>query len=144
MNLLKPERLDLDPNSPTAAKELKYWLRTFNNFIAECGNGAPDKYRTIINLITHNVFDYVEDCVDFDSVVKTVYKDIKTPNEIFARHLLANRRQQSGESLDEFLQQLRKLSKDCNLKDVTADQYREELVRDSFINGLSLPLIRQR
>ena len=45
---------------------------------------------------------------------------------------------------DEFLQQLRKLSKDCNLKDVTADQYREELVRDSFINGLSLPLIRQR
>ena len=27
---------------------------------------------------------------------------------------------------------------------MTADQYREELVRDSFINGLSLPLIRQR
>ena len=145
MNLLKPERLDLDSNSPTAAKEWKYWLRTFNNFIAECGNGAPDKYRTIINLITHNVFDYVEDCVDFDSVVKTLQNlYIKTPNEIFARHLLANRRQQSGESLDEFLQQLRKLSIDCNLKDVTAEQYREELVRDSFINGLSFPLIRQR
>ena len=122
MNLLKPERLDLDPNSPTAAKEWKYWLRTFNNFIAECGNGAPDKYRTIINLITHNVFDYVEDCVDFDSVVKTLQNlYIKTPNEIFARHLLANRRQQSGESLDEFLQQLCKLSKDCNLNDVTAE-----------------------
>ena len=27
---------------------------------------------------------------------------------------------------------------------MTADQYREELVRDSFINGLSLPSIRQR
>ena len=95
--------------------------------------------------MTHNVLDYVEDCVDFDSVVKTLQNlYIKTPNEIFARHLLANRRQQSGESLDEFLQQLRKLSKDCNLKDVTADQYREELVRDSFINGLSLPPIRQR
>ena len=145
MNLLKPERLDLDPNSPTAAKVWKYWLRTFNNFIAECGNGAPDKYRTIINLMTHNVFDYVEDCVAFYSVVKTVQNlYIKTPNEIFARHLLANRRQQSGESLDAFHQQLRKLSKACNLKDVTADQYREELVRDSFINGLSLPPIRQR
>ena len=69
MNLLKPEQIDLDPNSPIAAKEWKYWLRTFNNFIAECGNVAPDKYRTIINLMTHNVFDYVEDCVDFD------YKD---------------------------------------------------------------------
>ena len=66
MNLHKPKQLDLDFNSPTAAKEWKYWLRTINNCIAECGNGALDKYRTIIN---HNVFDYVEDGVDFDSVV---------------------------------------------------------------------------
>ena len=129
MNLLKPERLDLDANSPTTAKEWKYWLRTFNNIIAECGNGAPYNYRTIINLMTHNVFDYVEDCVDFDSFVKTLQNMyIKTPNKIFAGQLLANRRQQSDESVDEFLQHLRKLSKDCNLKDVTADQYREGLV----------------
>jgi hypothetical protein len=58
--------------------------------------------------------------------------------------LLATRRQKSGETLTEFLQELRKLSKDCNLKNVTAEQYREELVRDSFINGLLSPLIRQR
>ena len=70
--------------------------------------------------------------------------DVKTPNEIFARHLLATRRQQSGESLDEFLLELRKLRKDCNLKAVSAEQYKEELVRDSFISGLSSPLIRQR
>ena len=83
--------------------------------------------------------------MDFGYVVKTLQNMyIKTPNEIFARHLLANRRQQSGESIDEFLQQLRKLSKDYNLKDVTADQYREQLVHASFINGLSLPPIRQR
>ena len=63
--------------------------------------------------MTHNVFDYIEDCVDFDSVVKTIQnRYIKTPNEIFACHLPANRRQQSGESLDEVIQQLRK---DCNL-----------------------------
>ena len=40
MNLLKPERLDLDTSSPTADKEWKYWLRTFNNFLAECGNDS--------------------------------------------------------------------------------------------------------
>ena len=69
---------------------------------------------------------------------------MKTPNEIFACHLLVTRRQQSGESLDEFLVGHRRLSKDCNLKAVSAVQYKEELVRDSFINGLSSPLIRQR
>ena len=83
MNILKTELLDLDPNSPTAAKERKYWLRTFNNLIAECGNGAQDKYQTIINLMTHNVFDYVEDCVDFDSVVKILQNlYIKTSNDL--------------------------------------------------------------
>ena len=63
---------------------------------------------------------------------------------MFARHLLANGRKQSGESLDQFLLQLRKLSNAWNLKDVTANQYRGELVRYSFINGLSLPLNRER
>ena len=68
---------------------------------------------------------------------------IKSPNEIFACHLLATRRQQPGESLDEFHQSLRKLSKDCNLKAVSAEQYREELLRDSFINRLYSSVIRQ-
>ncbi len=143
--LLKPERLDVDPNSPTAAKEWKYWHRTFTNFIDECGTDAPDKYRTIKNFMSHTVFDYVEDCSDYDAVVSTLQKlYVKSPNEIFARHLLATRRQQSGESLDAYLQQLHKLSKDCNLKPVSAEQYKEQLVRDSFINGLLSPLIRQR
>ena len=46
--------------------------------------------------------------------------------------------------LSEFLQDLRRLSKDCNFKNVSAEHYREELVRDSFINGLLSPLIHQR
>ena len=58
--------------------------------------------------------------------------------------MLATRRQKPGETLTEFLQDLRKLSKNCNFKNVTAEQYREELIRDSFINGLLSPSIRQR
>ena len=143
--LLKPARLDLDPSSPSAAKEWKHWHRTFNNFIEECGERAPNKFRTLVNYVSHNVYDYIEDCADYDSAIETLTRlYIKTPNEIFARHLLATRRQKPGETLTEFLQELRKLSKDCNLKNVTAEQYREELVRDSFINGIASPLIRQR
>ncbi|XP_041364204.1 uncharacterized protein LOC121379622 [Gigantopelta aegis] len=143
--LLKPARLDLDPNSPTAAKEWKHWHRTFTNFIDECGDHAPNKYRTLINYVSHNVYEYIEDCNDYDTAITTLTNlYIKPPNEIFARHLLATRRQQSGETLSEFLQELRKLSRDCNLKPVNAEQYREELIRDAFINGISSPLIRQR
>ena len=68
---------------------------------------------------------------------------MKTPNVIFARHLLASRRQQSGETLSEFLRELHKFSKDCNIRAVSAEEYREELIRDTFINGIASSFIRQ-
>eukprot|EP00794_Sanderia_malayensis_P010294 gene10294-11355_t len=133
--LLKPARLDLDPNSPTASKEWKHWHRTFTNFIAECGERAPDEYRTLINYVSHNVYEFIEDRADYDSTILALERVfVKTPSEIFARHLLATRRQKPGETLSEFLQELHRLSKDCNLKSVTAEQYREELA-----NALDLP-----
>ena len=36
------------------------------------------------------------------------------------------------------------MSKHCGLRDVTAEKYRNELVRDAFINGIASHSIRQR
>lgn len=137
--LLKPQRLDLDPNSPAAAKNWKHWLRILNNFFDECGNDAPDKLKTLISFVSSDVYDYIEECTTYDSAIDVLSKlFVKTPNVIFSRHLLATRKQKPGESLDEFLQELQRLSKDCAFKAVTADQYRQEVIRESFINGLVL------
>ena len=142
--LLKPERLNLDPQSPNAAKDWKYWFKTFENFIIMCGTDAPDKHLSLINLISSDVYEYVEDCTDYDSVKNTLEKlYVKSPNEVFARHLLATRHQQCSETLDVFFQNIRKLSKDCKFKAVSAEQYRDEMLRDAFINGLLSPEIRQ-
>ncbi|XP_066980104.1 uncharacterized protein [Macrobrachium rosenbergii] len=143
--LLKPCRLDTDPSSPTAAKEWKHWHRTFQNFIEESGEAAPNKLRALVNCVSPSVYELIEDCVTYEgAVAKLESVFVKLPNEIFARHVLATRRQQSGESLDEFLIELHKLSKDCNFKAATAEQYREEMVRDAFINGIASAFIRQR
>ena len=56
----------------------------------------------------------------------------------------ATRKQQPGETLDDFYQSLHILSKDCGLRNVTAEEYRNKLVQDAFINGLSSQSIRQR
>ena len=40
--------------------------------------------------------------------------------------------------------QLEKLSKECECKDVSAEDYRLELMRDAFIAGMTSVLIRQR
>ena len=142
---LKPLRLDLDPNSLDAAKQWKHWKRTFDNFIKECGDTAPDRFCSIVNFISAEVFDYVEECTTYDAVIETLERlYVKTPNKIFAHHDLATRKQQPGESLDKFLGELKKLSKHCGFTAVTAEAYRAEMIRDSFINGLTSNYIRQR
>ncbi|XP_068234199.1 uncharacterized protein [Palaemon carinicauda] len=142
--LWKPARLDLDPSLPSAAKEWRHWRKMFSNFIQECGERAPNKLRRLVNYVSHNVYEYIEECVDYDTAISTLGKlYVMAPNEIFTRHLLATRQQKAGETLDEFLRELRKLGKDYNLKSVSAEQYREELIRDAFINGLASPMIRQ-
>eukprot|EP00795_Rhopilema_esculentum_P015971 gene15971-7303_t len=87
---LQPSRLDVDPNAPNAAKQWKHWKRIFNNFITECEETATDIFRSIINFISADVFDYVKECTTYDAVVTTLEKlYVKTPNNIFARHELA-------------------------------------------------------
>ncbi|XP_042210340.1 uncharacterized protein LOC121858194 [Homarus americanus] len=106
---------------------------------------APDKLATLCSFVSPSVYEYIADCVTYDAAI-LVLQDlyIKPKNEVFSRHLLATRRQHSGESLDEYLQELRRVSKDCNFKVVTATANRDEYIRDAFINGLLSSMIRQR
>ena len=59
---------------------------------------------------------------------------VKPTNEIYARHILATKHQQPAETLDVYLQSLKKLNKDCNYQG-TSILYREESIRDAFITG---------
>ena len=78
--LLKPSRLDLDPNSPTAAKQWKHWHRTFTNFIEDCGR-APTKFRTLIDHVSHNIFKYIEYCPDYEAAIEMLTRlFVKPPN----------------------------------------------------------------
>ena len=83
--LMKPERLDLDPSAHNAAKEWRHWRRTFGNFIIECDiDPVSNKHRIITNLISANVYEHVEGCTDFQSVIDTLDNlFVKSPNVIF-------------------------------------------------------------
>ncbi|XP_076822232.1 uncharacterized protein LOC143468748 [Clavelina lepadiformis] len=148
---VKPAKLEVDINCETASKLWKHWKSTFDNFLAELAqeqiSTAPpiNKLQILTNFVSAEIFEFIEDCNTYDSAVE-ILQDllVKKPNEIFARQLLATRKQQPSESPTQFMQTLQILSKNCQCKDVTAEQYRKELRRDAFINGLSSPSIRQR
>ena len=147
---MRPQRLSLDPNSPSAGKEWKHWIRTFENYLASFPERAEDeipvnKLHLLINSVAYDVYDFIEECVTYESAIRVLENlYVKTPNEIFARHLLATARQAPGQSLNDFVQKLQGLGKDCNFRPVTAQVYREEMVRDAFINGITSSSIRQR
>ena len=142
---LRPERLDVDPNSANATKNWKHWKATFENFLNSFATPPTDKLSVLINYVSPNVFEIIAECEDYDAAIKTLKETYEKPvNEIFARHLLATYRQEPSQSLDDFLQKLKSLAKDCDFKAVTAIQHRDEQIRDAFISGLQSQMIRQR
>ena len=144
---LCPDKLTVDPHADNSEKEFKYWLKLFGNFVKqyETAETTLDKLPYLIKYVSSTVYEYISDCDTYEEAIAILEKlYIKQKNEIFSRHQLATRRQNPQESLDEFLQDLHKLSKQCNLKAVTAEEYRRELVRDTFISGIQSSNIRQR
>ena len=69
---------------------------------------------------------------------------IKKKNSIFARYLLATRRQEAEESLELYLQNLKILSRDCDFTALTISQAKDIAIRDVFISGVRSNQIKQR
>ena len=104
-----------------------------------------DSYELLVNYLAPNVFAYIEKTESNDRAIEILKATFTKPkNVLFARHVLATRLQKSGETLAEFLQSLRELSKDCKFEQATAEQYREQMIQDVFINSLDSSAIRQR
>ena len=142
---LRPPRFTTDPNSATAEIEWKHWHKTFENFLTSIAGQNPDKLITLTNYVSPEVYVHIHDCAWYESAIETLKAlYVKQKNEIYNRHVLASRRQREGESLDQYIQELTKLGKECTFVDVNGVQYCSEYTRDAFINGLSSNEIRQR
>lgn len=143
--ILRPERFDADPNVQSASVIWKHWFRTFNTFITKAETTERDKLDILINYVAPTVYEYIAECKTFDSAISTLERIyVKPKNEVFARHLLSTCKQETGQSLDQFLQKLKSLAKDCAFRSVTAEQNQNDAIRDSFISGMQSNSIRQR
>ncbi len=122
------------------------------NFLASIPTPASDSGQTInklallTNYVEPEVFDYISEETEYDKALAILDKlYLKPTNEIYARHILASRKQDSTESLDSYLQVLKELAKSCKFKlPENVKLYEEEYIRDAFISGLSSTHIRER
>ena len=146
---IKPNVFNADPNSKQASKEWRHRYCTFSNFVdffpAEPAISNEDKLKCLIAHISKDVYDYVSKCRTYQEAIQTLERlYVKPCNIIFARHLLMTCKQQQEQSLDDYLQKLKQLAKDCNYRSVSADVCRSEAIRDTFISGLLSTSIRSR
>ena len=145
--VLKPQLLDAEPGLKTAADEFKHWLKTFKDYLdaLSAADLEPDKYKVLTNLVSSQVYRYFADVEDYDSaigVLKELY--VKPKNMIAVRHELLTCKQLTGESIDNFVVRLKRLSQECECQPVSAERYHLELMRDAFITGIRSQVIRQR
>lgn len=148
-NYLKPICFETDPNCESSTQLWKHWRKTFDSFLAKITAkeelSTEDKLNLLINHVSQPVFDHFSECTSYEDAIKTlndIY--IKPTSEIFSRYQLASRKQQSNESVNQYLLALKVLSKECQFAAVTAEQHKNNFIRDAFINGLVSPVIRQR
>ena len=137
---LRPERFDVNPNSPSASKDWLHWKRTLNSFLSSLtiSDVAEKKLDVLINLVSATVYEYIASETTYDDAIKLESLYVKLKNEVFARHQLATRKQNAGESIDEFLQALQQLAKDCNFKAVTSKSIAKKLYEMHLLRDLAL------
>lgn len=149
--ILRPERFDTEPTAPNAEKLYKHWKITFQNYLDVSKTTTDNaetverkKYFALINNISASVYEIISDTTTFDTAMTaldTTY--IKPVSEIYNRHQLISCKQDS-DSIDVYLQNLERIAKTCDFKAVSAEDNKNQYVRDAFINGLSSSTIRQR
>lgn len=69
---------------------------------------------------------------------------MKIRNKVYARYKLNTRKQQPGESLSQFVQDLKVLARKCQFSATTVEQNLNNYLVDALIGGLASSQIRQR
>ena len=91
------------------------------------------------------MFEIVSDTENFDVAIQALDNAyIKPTNIVYNRHQLITCKQEPMQSIDTYMQQLERIAKSCNFQAVTAEENKQQYIRDAFINGINSPFIRQR
>jgi len=64
--VLKPPRLELDPQTPNAAAIYRHWLHCFKNYLVTSETKDENKMGLLISRVGPRVYQMIEDAADYD------------------------------------------------------------------------------
>lgn len=140
---MRPERFDGKPS--TTESQWNHWLKTFENFLVISNATEVDKLGLLINHVSSTVYDHISDCSSYSSAIATLKSVYSKPvNKLMARYILATRKQASHETIEQFLNALKILAKECQFTSLSLAERTHEAILDAFVAGIASSSIRQR
>ena len=144
-SILKPKEFNTNWDVDNAEIEWTHWLKTFENYTAFYKAKNEEKFSALTNLLSPNIYQYISEIKSYSDAIEALNKIyVKRHNPIFSRHKLYSRKQRPEETINQYIKELTLLTKNCNFRKVSALEYEEEIVRDTFISGITSNVIRQR
>lgn len=140
--LRQPPELDFTSSEGNLSEWWKRWKQTMNLHMDVCMKEATEKEKCSAFLYVigqdgrdiHNTFQFAED--EVDKIIPLIQKldDYCTPkqNTTMERYKFNKRAQGETESVDQYITELRLLTKNCRFGDL-----QEELIRDRIICGIN-------
>ena len=130
------EDLNLNPQDEDATKIFNLWKRKLDIYLQTLEANNEEKFNILTNRLGLNAYEYVDSANTYTEAIEKLEKVYsKKVNRIYARWKLSQEKQREGESMDNFVNRLMILAKDCSFEDVTAMEYKKESVLQSFISG---------
>ena len=109
------------------------------------GENTADKLKVLTAHLSAPIYKLISEETTYESAITALQNlFVKPKNKIYARHMLATAKQDAGESVDESILRINKLSQNCDFTAVSAQEYKDDMKRDSFINGIFSNFIRER
>ena len=134
--------MNLNTQDEDATKIFNSWKRKLDTYLQTLEANNEEKFNILINRLGLNAYEYVDSANTYTEAIQKLEKVYsKNVIMIYARWKLSQEKQREGESMDNFVNRLMILAKNCSFEDVTAIEYKKESVLQNFIAGLEDPYI---
>ena len=114
-----------------------HWYRAFSTCVNRIeGIDDANRLNLLINYLDPAVYELISESESYDvaiDLLRSIFAE--RPSPIFSRYVLQCRKQQAGESLYAYLQNLKRSSADCDFRAASAIVHKEA-IRDAFISGM--------
>ena len=126
--VLRPDKLEVDAQTPDAAAIYDFWERSVKNLIqSSFAESTEEKLFVLTQYLTYKTIPIIKEAKKYSEALLLQKHFIKPKNISFARYLLYNRKQKTEESVSEYVTSLRQLAKDGKYEAVTVKYIKMKL-----------------